>query len=417
MQAIVENSEDDKLVANLRKRLHKIAKSLPFEKRAQITGIIQRDLPDINIKLQLLAMEANVARNQNSGSIFLTRVSEEKTSHPEAADYVLRNYSCFGGRSGNPLEFLHKQSILKVPPRPNRGLGAISETVYENTTCDDDTSSEEDLINMPASVSTEVTEVKPDVQKRPMILDDATFKFASCWEFDVLAFSEKPEIGGMPLLVLGHFIIIQSGLKEDLKLDMDRVDNWLRSVEMEYNDLPYHNHLHGADVMCSMYYWWTSELFKESMSSLDLLASIMAAAAHDVDHDGVTNEFHTNVWSELAQQFNNVSPLENHHANLSTKLLSMDECNWLKSLKIVDRYYVRTLMLKLVLATESRQHQEHLENIQQVVLRGLSQRGGTVKKLLAEDSKQKQEKMLILEAGIHIADLANPANPTQISIK
>merc|ERR1719320_1026236 len=198
-------------------------------------------------------------------------------------------------------------------------------------------------------------------KKRPMILDDTSFKFDSCWEFDVLAFSEKPEVGGMPLLVLGHFIIIQSGLKDDLKLDMDRVDNWLRSVEMEYNDLPYHNHLHGADVMCSMYHWWTSEFFEENMSSLDLLASIMAAAAHDVGHDGVTNEFHTNVWSEMAQQFNNVSPLENYHANLSTKLLSKDECDWLKSLKIADRHYVRTLMLRLVLATESQQHQEHLE--------------------------------------------------------
>lgn len=171
----------------------------------------------------------------------------------------------------------------------------------------------------------------------------------------------------MPILVLGHSIIVQSGLDKLLKLDMDRLDNWLISVENLYQDQPYHNHMHGADVMCSMFYWYSSELFKTNMSSLDMLSSIMAAAAHDVGHDGVTNEFHVNVWSTLAQRYNNVAPLENHHAALSIQLLGEDENNWLKSFEIADRFYIRSLFLRLILSTQSQQHQVHLQNVKDVI--------------------------------------------------
>jgi len=129
----------------------------------------------------------------------------------------------------------------------------------------------------------------------PSIMSDDTFEFRNCWEFDVVEFAERPEVAHMPLLVIGHFLIVQTGLKTHLNLDMNRVDNWLKSIEESYNENPYHNHLHGADVMCSMFYWFSSLIFKENMNSLDLLGALAAACAHDVGHDGVNNQFHVNM--------------------------------------------------------------------------------------------------------------------------
>lgn len=131
----------------------------------------------------------------------------------------------------------------------------------------------------------------------------------------------------MPLLVLGHCLIVQSGLDVNLGLDMNRIDNWLRSIETSYRDNPFHNNLHGADVMCTAYTWFKSPIFKENMTFLDLLASLMASCAHDVGHDGVNNYFHVKMWTEVATRWNDISPLENLHASLAFKILYENDNN------------------------------------------------------------------------------------------
>merc|ERR1719336_2613634 len=181
---------------------------------------------------------------------------------------------------------------------------------------------------------------------------------------DVARFADIPEVGGMPLLVIGHYIIVQTGVDRALKLDMDAIHNWLRAIEKGYLDNPYHNHIHGADVMCSMYYWFTSKLFKQNMSSLDLLCALMAAAAHDVGHDGVGNKFHITTRSQLAIEYNNRSPLENYHASRAFQLLFRPENNWIASFDQADRNYIRQTMIDLILATDMNLHKSLQEKIE-----------------------------------------------------
>lgn len=231
----------------------------------------------------------------------------------------------------------------------------------------------------------------------------------------------------MPLLVIGHYILVQTGVDKVLNLDMDAVHNWLRAIETSYLDNPYHNHVHAADVMCSMYYWFTSKLFKENMTSLDVICALMAAAAHDVGHDGVSNKFHNITHSRLAIQYNDKSPLENYHSSLAFRLLYKPENNWIANFTDEQQHYVRNTIIDLILATDMAVHKKLQNSIEKLskeltMCKDPKDRNKLRTKVMSatnEDMKVRVsgelcEKKLVLKVGLHLADISNPAKPQNI---
>ena len=73
---------------------------------------------------------------------------------------------------------------------------------------------------------------------------------------------------------------------------------------------------------------------KERLSILDLTVSVIAAAAHDVGHPGVNNDFLKMTSSDLALRYNDQSVLEHFHAATCFEVLRdhLDH-NWLSLLK------------------------------------------------------------------------------------
>lgn len=59
---------------------------------------------------------------------------------------------------------------------------------------------------------------------------------------------------------------------------------------------------------------------KSIMEPLDEATSLIAAAAHDVDHPGKSSAFLSNSDNPLAILYNDVTVLEMHHASLTFKL-------------------------------------------------------------------------------------------------
>lgn len=57
------------------------------------------------------------------------------------------------------------------------------------------------------------------------------------------------------------------------------------------------------------------------MTTLEILAILIAAAVHDVEHTGTTNSFHVHSNSEFALLYNDKSVLENHHLYTAFKLM------------------------------------------------------------------------------------------------
>ncbi|NXQ31488.1 PDE4D phosphodiesterase, partial [Alaudala cheleensis] len=72
-------------------------------------------------------------------------------------------------------------------------------------------------------------------------------------------------------------------------------------------------------------------------SDLEVLATLFAAAIHDVDHPGVSNQFLINTNSELALLYNDESVLENHHLAVGFRLLQEQGCDIFQNLTRRER--------------------------------------------------------------------------------
>ena len=92
---------------------------------------------------------------------------------------------------------------------------------------------------------------------------------------------------------------------------------------IDIQDIPYHNHLHAADVTQSTHILLSSTALEEVFTPLEILAAILASSIHDVDHPGVTNQFLVNTEAELALIYNDESVLENHHLAVAFKLIQV----------------------------------------------------------------------------------------------
>ena len=92
---------------------------------------------------------------------------------------------------------------------------------------------------------------------------------------------------------------------------------------LDIQDIPYHNHLHAADVTQSTHILLSSSALEEVFTPHEILAAILASSIHDVDHPGVTNQFLVNTESELALIYNDESVLENHHLAVAFKLMQV----------------------------------------------------------------------------------------------
>ena len=68
------------------------------------------------------------------------------------------------------------------------------------------------------------------------------------------------------------------------------------TLEAHYNsDVAYHNNIHAADVMLSMNNLLNSPALESVFTPLEIMTALFAAAIHDVDHPGLTNQYLINT--------------------------------------------------------------------------------------------------------------------------
>ena len=88
--------------------------------------------------------------------------------------------------------------------------------------------------------------------------------------------------------------------------------------------------------------------FQCVFTPLEVMSAIFAAAIHDVDHPGLTNQFLINTSSELAIMYNDESVLENHHLAVAFKLLQNSDCDILGNLTKKQRQTLRKMVIDMV---------------------------------------------------------------------
>jgi len=188
------------------------------------------------------------------------------------------------------------------------------------------------------------------------ILDEA---FRS-WHFDALEFAE---VCNAPLNRLFTFLCHELHFAPRLGVDPARLAGFAREVENGYRGSnQYHNNMHATSVLHSMHalleLGGVASLVApalgggETGADITRLACLLAAAVHDFDHLGLSNDFLVRTGHERAIRYNDEHVNEHHHVAAAFALLRRPENDFLSSLPQSSFRQLRCLAIKLVLSTD-----------------------------------------------------------------
>ncbi|GAM22739.1 hypothetical protein SAMD00019534_059140 [Acytostelium subglobosum LB1] len=220
------------------------------------------------------------------------------------------------------------------------------------------------------------------------------------WHFDVFQYKEE-EL--MPLLV-DMFENYQ--LLETFKIPIEKLQRFIMAVHSLYRKTNrYHNFLHAFDVTQTCYTFLTTFKAAQYLTHLDILSLLIAAMCHDLNHPGFNNTFQVNAQTDLTLLYNDNSVLENHHANLTFKILKNSDCNILESLNEDQYKELRRSVIQLILATDMAFHFEYINKFQHHLNNQ------------PFDRNKKEDRQMILNFLLKCGDISNVARPWQLNVE
>uniref|UniRef100_A0A671V4S5 Phosphodiesterase n=1 Tax=Sparus aurata TaxID=8175 RepID=A0A671V4S5_SPAAU len=222
--------------------------------------------------------------------------------------------------------------------------------------------------------------------------------------FQVAEFSNN-----RPLSCIMFAIFQERDLLKTFRIPVDTFVTYVMTLEDHYHaNVAYHNSLHAADVTQSTHVLLSTPALDAVFTDLEILAALFAAAIHDVDHPGVSNQFLINTNSELALMYNDESVLENHHLAVGFKLLHEDNCDIFQNLSKRQRQSLRKLVIDMVLATDMSKHMSLLADLKTMV----ETKKVTSSGVLLLDHYT--DRIQVLRNMVHCADLSNPTKPLAV---
>ena len=119
---------------------------------------------------------------------------------------------------------------------------------------------------------------------------------------DMFEFDEKTENNGMTFL--GRYCLKLYNLTEVFNIPDIKAGYFFNELQHNYKSNPYHNSIHGTDVLISSLYIISNSEISSHLSSLEMLLVIISHMAHDVGHPGHTNRYLINTQDPLAIKCN-----------------------------------------------------------------------------------------------------------------
>ncbi|NWH80118.1 PDE1C phosphodiesterase, partial [Piaya cayana] len=213
------------------------------------------------------------------------------------------------------------------------------------------------------------------------------------WSFDVFALNDAS--GDHALKFIFYELLTRYDLINRFKIPISALVSFVEALEVGYSKHknPYHNLMHAADVTQTVHYLLFKTGIAHWLTELEIFAMIFAAAIHDYEHTGTTNNFHIQTRSDSAILYNDRSVLENHHVSAAYRLLQDDEeMNILSNLSKDDWREFRALVIEMVLATDMSCHFQQIKAMKN----SLQQPEGI-------------DKPKALSLLLHTADISHPA--------
>ncbi|KAK2502676.1 hypothetical protein MC885_004995, partial [Smutsia gigantea] len=219
-----------------------------------------------------------------------------------------------------------------------------------------------------------------------------TLKDVDKWSFDVFALNEAS--GEHSLKFMIYELFTRYDLINRFKIPVSCLISFAEALEVGYSKYknPYHNLIHAADVTQTVHYIMLHTGIMHWLTELEILAMVFAAAIHDYEHTGTTNNFHIQTRSDVAILYNDRSVLENHHVSAAYRLMQEEEMNVLINLSKDDWRDLRNLVIEMVLSTDMSGHFQQIKNIRN--------------SLQQPEGVDKAKTMSLI---LHAADISHPA--------
>ncbi|XP_077282259.1 uncharacterized protein LOC143908466 isoform X2 [Temnothorax americanus] len=247
------------------------------------------------------------------------------------------------------------------------------------------------------------------LNQEPGILDDIFHGLVQCvlqragnWRFN--AFTLETVTGGRSLPVLCVHLFHWYGLFQHFSLDVVTVWKLFTFIEEGYHSTnPYHNSIHATDVTQAMHCFLQEKKIKTHLTNLEIMASLIAAVTHDLDHPGVNQPFLVATSNHLAALYQNTSVLENHHWRSAIGCLL--ESGVSAQLPADVRSELQRHISSLILATDITRQQEFLTRFRNYLSNN------------SLEMKRAEDRHFILQIALKCADISNPCRPWDISRK
>jgi hypothetical protein len=189
-------------------------------------------------------------------------------------------------------------------------------------------------------------------------------------------------------------------------LDREAFGNFAGIVREKYrSENPYHRFEHALDVCQTVHRYLQLSVATSFMRSVDRMGLLLAALIHDIGHLGVNNQFLVETGHELAQRYNDQSPLENYHCFEFFRI--SNELKLFANLSSHDVRDLRRIIIESVLSTDNASHfamVKELAVFNEVHAEGLHSDSSSI--LKAPEARKLLNKLFL-----HSADISNPTKP------
>ncbi|DBB04290.1 TPA: hypothetical protein ACH3X1_012787 [Trebouxia sp. C0004] len=215
------------------------------------------------------------------------------------------------------------------------------------------------------------------------------------WDLDITRFHTED------LVKMVYDIFSDSGVLDFFKVEERKIMAFIAAVCSHYHKNPYHNFCHVVYVLHTTYMMLMRSQASKSLNRVDQLVLLIAALCHDVDHDGHTNSFHIQTQTPLAQRYNDMSVMENHHCALTFAILAKRDCAILSHLEKPLRQEIRKLIISAIMATDMSFHFSLTTEFKNHAGPFLMEK--------------EEDRVLLVKAVLHAADISNPVRPFHVN--
>lgn len=142
------------------------------------------------------------------------------------------------------------------------------------------------------------------------------------------------------------------GLVQSFQMKHEVLCRWILSVKKNYRKhVAYHNWRHAFNTAQCMFAALTAGGIQSKLSDLEVLALLIAALSHDLDHRGVNNAYIQRSEHPLAQLYCH-STLEHHHFDQCLMVLNSPGNQILSGLSIEEYKTTLRIIKQAILATD-----------------------------------------------------------------